>query len=1112
MGAVLRARDLDLGRIVALKILPPDMAADPENIIRFKQEARAAAKLDHDNIARVYFFGEDQGLHFIAFEFVEGDNLRQLMDANGGTIPVPDAVALMLQVTAGLSHAAERSVVHRDIKPSNIIVTPDGKAKIVDMGLARSLDARHGQLTESGVTLGTFDYISPEQAIEPRSADVRSDLYSLGCTFYHALTGHPPVPDGTAAKKLDAQKHIMPPDPRAYNSAIPVELAAILGRMMAKDPDRRYQHPDHLAAHLRSVARKLGIPSGPVPATGPAFEEPLPPPPKMSVGWVLTAGAVMALALAIFLNTFGGGRPQGPSGPGDSGNAGTEPVDPSAAGPVAAGARDAANTEELVSLLRQGATNIRLTGADYDLSHFRDRDGHPVEAVLSGDDVRLDGAAGATVKLGYMPTDGKTRLNSLTLRGHGRGKAQIRKVRFVVQGRGEAQTRSGESGVAINGFDRVTVEECTFTSNGISTGHDGPAALALALKGGIASLLKCYFGPGCVGLEVNGPGQVGMGECAIAPQHAGVRVTRTGSDAAGETDLSLNHCTALMTNIGAAVGAVVEVDNEVPCVVHSGHCLFAGPDRSLADEAPVVFRQLKTAAPETKYEGEPETRPNTYFRIAAYSDADGTYTFADAPRDKFVDTQRPIKHPWKDRDPLALLVDAKPADPLTAFKQDLRLPELRVKEDPKGSLIGAQYVGWERLYPVPLPSPEESRDATVKIWDPSLPETAEDLPPGVFPTLGRAVAALRSGDTLLIRYTGRLDVDEQEFKKKDFTLTIKPDAGHNPVLVPIPPKEALKRPQAMFKLYGGPNSKLVLDGLHFRLPADRAPAVAVLPGGGQLEIRNSVITMEDGEELAAVTLTDPRGEMMMMGAAGTPINWPLPKVTIDKVFLRGKGRLLNVKGSRPFELEVKNVLAAVDDSLIDIEPSTADPSSAGSGIVRLNRVTAYLGGSLLNFRASERKGEMAPAGLARTEVIANDCVFTPAGSAAEPFVRAGRLDSRDQADKWFGYRGKNNVYGYDKKKVMLELRPADVDAMPITVVDGDRWLEKTLEPADPDPFTRVHFRFGDGLPAAGNPRLFAAIRPKDFGQATFEPAREGSPEVGAPADVPDPFGDEDAVR
>ncbi|HKB03505.1 MAG TPA: serine/threonine-protein kinase, partial [Gemmataceae bacterium] len=235
MAAVLKARDLDLGRIVALKILPPDMATDPENIVRFKQEARAAARLDHDNVARVYFFGEDQGLHFIAFEFVEGDNLRQLMEANGGTIPIPDAVAIMLQVTTGLAHAAERGVVHRDIKPSNIIVTPDSRAKIVDMGLARNLDPKAvGQLTESGVTLGTFDYISPEQAHDPRSADVRSDIYSLGCTIYYLLAGRTPFSGGSLMQKLIMHQQAEATPVEAINPAVPAALGAVVRRMMAK--------------------------------------------------------------------------------------------------------------------------------------------------------------------------------------------------------------------------------------------------------------------------------------------------------------------------------------------------------------------------------------------------------------------------------------------------------------------------------------------------------------------------------------------------------------------------------------------------------------------------------------------------------------------------------------------------------------------------------------------------------------------------------------------------------------------------------------------------------------------------------------------------------------
>src|SRR5262249_985886 len=139
MAAVIRARDTQLDRTVALKILPPETAADLENVRRFHQEARAAAKLDHENIARVFFCGEDQGLHFIAFEFVEGENLPPLLEG-GGRIPVPEAIHFPLQIASGLAHAAARGVVPRDINPPNITTSPNGRPKLVDMGLARSLE------------------------------------------------------------------------------------------------------------------------------------------------------------------------------------------------------------------------------------------------------------------------------------------------------------------------------------------------------------------------------------------------------------------------------------------------------------------------------------------------------------------------------------------------------------------------------------------------------------------------------------------------------------------------------------------------------------------------------------------------------------------------------------------------------------------------------------------------------------------------------------------------------------------------------------------------------------------------------------------------------------
>ena len=160
--------DTKLDRHVALKLLPPDQAADGEVVQRFYQEGRSAAQLDHENIARVYSIGQDGCFHHIAFEYIEGATIRQRVEESG-PLPVAEAVDFALQIAHALVHASERGVVHRDIKPSNIIITPQGGAKLVDMGLARRFE-RGGDrgLTQSGMTLGTFDYISPEQARDPR--------------------------------------------------------------------------------------------------------------------------------------------------------------------------------------------------------------------------------------------------------------------------------------------------------------------------------------------------------------------------------------------------------------------------------------------------------------------------------------------------------------------------------------------------------------------------------------------------------------------------------------------------------------------------------------------------------------------------------------------------------------------------------------------------------------------------------------------------------------------------------------------------------------------------------------------------------------------------------
>ena len=259
MGAVFRGQDSMLGRTVAVKVVSSE-SADEETQRRFHNEAQSAARLDHPNIARVYYVGEDKGWNYIVFEYIEGVNIRDLVD-HQGIRPVGEAVSYTIQVAEALAHAVERDVVHRDIKPSNILVMPDGRAKLVDMGLARlhQVNSPSNDLTATGVTLGTFDYISPEQARDPRSADVRSDLYSLGCTLYFMLTGMPPFPDGTVLQKLLSHSGEAPPDPRELRHGLDEELAAICLKLMSKQPNQRYQSPSELISDLLILADHLGL-------------------------------------------------------------------------------------------------------------------------------------------------------------------------------------------------------------------------------------------------------------------------------------------------------------------------------------------------------------------------------------------------------------------------------------------------------------------------------------------------------------------------------------------------------------------------------------------------------------------------------------------------------------------------------------------------------------------------------------------------------------------------------------------------------------------------------------------------------------------------------------
>lgn len=276
MGTVYKAVDTDLDRIVALKIMAPEIAARPNMLLRFRQEARSAARLRHDNIVAIFDFGEVQGTWYLALEYVDGRDLQEHIYRQGRLSP-EEARALTIQAARALEHAHQQGIIHRDIKPSNFLLTQvKGRPllKLTDLGLALHQEEEQARITKDHATVGTVDYMPPEQAYDSRASDIRSDIYSLGCTLYHMLAGHCPFPKGSIAERVICHLKKDPPDIRTLNEIVPDDLAAILHRMLAKKPADRYQTPAELLADLEGTGpepnplaprpRKEKAPNGPV--------------------------------------------------------------------------------------------------------------------------------------------------------------------------------------------------------------------------------------------------------------------------------------------------------------------------------------------------------------------------------------------------------------------------------------------------------------------------------------------------------------------------------------------------------------------------------------------------------------------------------------------------------------------------------------------------------------------------------------------------------------------------------------------------------------------------------------------------------------------------------
>jgi eukaryotic-like serine/threonine-protein kinase len=257
MGAVYKARDTESGQEVALKVLSPEMASKPSMLERFRREANHSAKLRHKNIVTLYDFGEAQNIYFLVMEFIDGIDLFEYCNRKGPLDP-GEALKIIRQGCRALDHAYQQGVVHRDIKPSNFLVTRQGErllVKLTDFGLAREASNDEFRVTRAGTTIGTLDYMSPEQARDSGLADVRSDLYSLGCTWYHLLTGHAPFPKGGLGERLHRIMHEEPPDVRLANPRVSSAMASVVHRLLAKEPSQRYQTPADLMRDLDALKR-----------------------------------------------------------------------------------------------------------------------------------------------------------------------------------------------------------------------------------------------------------------------------------------------------------------------------------------------------------------------------------------------------------------------------------------------------------------------------------------------------------------------------------------------------------------------------------------------------------------------------------------------------------------------------------------------------------------------------------------------------------------------------------------------------------------------------------------------------------------------------------------
>jgi serine/threonine protein kinase/Flp pilus assembly protein TadD len=334
MGAVYQARDQELDRTIALKVIRPELASNPSILARFKQELILSRNVTHKNVIRIFDLGEAEGTKFITMEYVEGENLRGILRRKG-KFHSKEAVTVIQQICRALEAAHAEGVIHRDLKPQNVMQDPQGRVVVMDFGLARSLES--DGMTQTGALVGTLEYMSPEQALGS-SLDQRSDLFAVGLIFYELLTGKSPYKADTAIASLMKRTHERAIPPSDVDASVPVSLSAIVSRCLEREPEDRYQTASELLKELEAwssdpnlaISSHVGISAATASASqvsGPrSVQISLNLPSQRGWMWVAVALGVVVLFFAIPVTRHMVFRPSVESGSGPEGVEGIPPL------------------------------------------------------------------------------------------------------------------------------------------------------------------------------------------------------------------------------------------------------------------------------------------------------------------------------------------------------------------------------------------------------------------------------------------------------------------------------------------------------------------------------------------------------------------------------------------------------------------------------------------------------------------------------------------------------------------------------------------------------------------------------------------------------------------